>query len=126
MIGRDPRLVDGLSLCCRALRVGVLVALFLPSAQAQTQTYQTWPEIDTYIKLNHNFRLYFLATRTIENNRGTNAEIGPNLDFFFKPLFKKNKGVIFQLDQSKSTPFLLRSGITIYLQPMVLPSSVEY
>jgi len=110
MTGKEFNLFDGLSGCFRALGLGVLVALFVPSAQAQTQTYQTWPEIDTYIKLNQNFRLYFIATQTIENGQGRDAEIGPNLDFFFMPLFKKNRGVIFQPDQAKSRLFLLRAG----------------
>jgi hypothetical protein len=107
---RESKFFDELSRCFRAVGLAVLVALFLPPAQAQTQTYQTWPEIDTYIHLNENFRLYFIASRTIEHNRETNAEIGPNLDFFFKPIFRKNKGVIFQLDQSKARPLLLRVG----------------
>jgi len=110
MTGRESNLVDGLSRCFHAMGLGVVLALFSPPAQAETQIYQTWPEIDTYISLNHNFRLYFIATRTIENGQETDAEIGPNLDFFFKPLFKRNKGIIFQLDKSKSTPFLLRAG----------------
>ena len=96
-----------LSHCFHALILGV--ALFLPTVEAQTQSYQTWPEIDTYINLNQNFRLYFIATQTIEN-REKDAEIGPNLDFFFKPLFKKNRSVIFQPDRSKARPFLLRAG----------------
>ena len=108
MIGRESSLFDVLSRCFRAVGLGVLVALFSPPAQAQT--YHTWPEIDTYINLNQNFRLYFIATQTKEHGQGTDAEIGPNLDFFFKPLFKANKGIIFQLDRSKSRPLLLRVG----------------
>ena len=98
----------GLSRRPRAIGFGVLVALLSLSADAQT--YQTWPEIDTYINLNAKFRMYFIATQTKENRHGTDAEIGPNLDFFFKPLFRANKGVIFQLDQSKARPLLLRVG----------------
>ena len=90
--------------------LGVLLALTSPAAQAQNQTYQTWPEIDTYINLHHNFRLYFIAAQTIEHSEGTDAEIGPNLDFFFLPLFIKNRGVIYQPDQAKSRLFLLRGG----------------
>ena len=108
MTSKEFNLFDGLSRCFHAAGLGVLLALFSPPAQAQT--YQTWPEIDTYIGLNQNFRLYFIATQTKENRQGTDAEIGPNLDFFFKPLFKANKGIIFQLDKSKSRPFLLRLG----------------
>ena len=108
MIGRESKCFDGLSRCFRAVVPGVFVALF--SLAAQAQTYQSWPEIDTYINLNANFRLYFIATQTKENRQGTDAEIGPNLDFFFKPLFKANNGVTFQLDQSKARPLLLRVG----------------
>ena len=107
MIGRESNLFHDLSRHFRAVGLGVIVAVFSPPAQAQT--YQTWPEIDTYINLNQNFRLYFIATQTIEN-REKDAEIGPNLDFFFKPLFKKNRSVIFQPDRSKARPFLLRAG----------------
>ena len=108
MFGRESKCFDGLSCYLGAVGLGVLLALFSMSAQAQT--YQTWPEIDTYINLNQNFRLYFIATQTIENSQGTDAEIGPNLDFFFKPIFKTNRGVIFQPDRSKARPFLLRAG----------------
>ena len=110
MIGRELKSFDGLSRCLRAVGLGVLVALSSLSAQAQTSSYQTWPEIDTYINLNPNFRLYFIASQTKEHRRGTDAEIGPNLDFFFKPLFKKNRSVLFQLDESKARPLLLRIG----------------
>jgi len=108
MIGRESKWFNALLGCVLPVCLGLLVAMFLPSAQAQT--YQTWPEIDNYVNLNQNFRLYFIATQTKENRRGTDAEIGPNLDFFFKPLFKMNRGVIFQLDRSKAKPLLLRVG----------------
>lgn len=108
MIGRESIFFGGLSCCFHAVGLAVLLVLFSPPAQAQT--YQTWPEIDTYVNLNQTLRLYFIATRTKENRKGTDAEIGPNLDFFFKPLFKANKGVIFQPDPSKSRPLLLRLG----------------
>jgi len=108
MIGRESNLLR----CFRAVARGVFLALYALSAQAQAQThtYQTWPEIDTYVNLNQHLRLYFIAARTKENRQGTDAEIGPNLDFFFKPLFKANKGIIFQPDKSKSRPLLLRVG----------------
>jgi hypothetical protein len=111
MIGRKSNLFNGLSRCSCAVGLGVIAVLFsaLAQTQAQTQTYQTWPEIDTYIHLNENFRVYFIATQTIEN-REKDAEIGPNLDFFFKPLFRTNRTVIFQPDRSKARPFLLRIG----------------
>jgi len=90
--------------------LGVLLALISPPARAQGQTYQTWPEIDTYIHLSQNFRLYFIATQTRESGQGTNAEIGPNIDFFFIPLFRRRRSVISQPDESKSRFFLFRGG----------------
>ena len=109
MVAREPNLVVGVSRCFHLLALDVLVLLALFLWPAQAQTYQTWPEIDTYKNLNQNFRLYFIAAQTIEN-REKDAEIGPNLDFFFKPLFKNNRSVIFQPDPSKARPFLLRVG----------------
>ena len=110
MIGRESNFTGGLSKCFHAVGVGVLFVLISSDFKAHSQTYQTWPEIDTYVSLNPNFRFYFIAAQTIENGRGTEAEIGPNLDFFFLPLFRKNKGVIFQSDQAKSRLFLMRVG----------------
>lgn len=87
----------------------ISVVLLLPLS-AEAQSYQFWPEISTYVKLNSDVRLYFIATTTRENSKGTSAEIGPNIDFYLKPLLKLEKGTIFQLDKSKSRPLLLRLG----------------
>jgi Protein of unknown function (DUF2490) len=89
-----------------------LLAFFLcsPSSRAQNQTYQTWPEIDTYLKMNSNLRLSFFASTTKENRQGTAAEVGPNIDFFLKPLVKLKRITIFELDQSKNRPLMLRVG----------------
>ena len=82
--------------------------LLVPSVRAQS--YQTWPETSTYVKLNQDLRLYFIATKTKENRQGTDAEIGPNLDFYLRPLVKWRAITVFDLDKSKSTPLLLRVG----------------
>ena len=105
MIGRRSNFLVRVSTYFWAGGLFLLFALF--STPAPAQSYQTWPEISTYVNLNPNTRLYFIATQTKESRQGTDAEIGPNLDFYFKPLFKANKGVIFQPDQSKSRPLLL-------------------
>ena len=72
-------MLDGPLRCFRGGGLGVLLALTSHSAQAQSQTYQTWPEIDTCINLHHNFRLHLIAAQMIEHNEGTDAEIGPDL-----------------------------------------------
>jgi hypothetical protein len=89
---------------------GLISVLVLIRPLAVAQTLQVWPEISTYVKLNSNVRLYFIATTTRENKKGTSAEIGPNIDFYLKPLIKQQKVTIFQLDKSKSRPLLLRFG----------------
>ena len=96
------------SRCLHGLVLVVLVAFLSPSAKSQT--YQTWPEVSTYVSLKQDLRLYVIATTTRENGQGTDAEIGPNLDIYFKPLLKLERFTIFQLDKSKSRPLLLRMG----------------
>jgi Protein of unknown function (DUF2490) len=100
--------VDLVALCLKL--AGMISMLLLVSPRAEAQTYQFWPEISTYVKLNSDVRLYFIASTTRENSKGTSAEIGPNIDFYLKPLLKLEKGTIFQLDKSKSRPLLLRLG----------------
>jgi hypothetical protein len=84
----------------------MLAILALP-VWAQTQA---WPELDTYVTLNSAVRISFYAAATRENRTGTSAEVGPNIDFFFKPLVKLQRATIFELDQSKGKLVMLRFG----------------
>ena len=52
----------------------------------------------------------FFAATTKENRQGTDAEVGPNIDFFLKPLMKLKRITVFELDQSKNRPLMLRLG----------------
>jgi hypothetical protein len=88
----------------------IVLAIGPFSISAVGQTSQFWPEVDAYVKLNDNARLYLTASQTRENGTGTDAEIGPNIDFFLNPLFCLKKIVGFQLDQSKSRPLTFRVG----------------
>ncbi len=45
-----------------------------------------------------------------ENRQGASAELGPNIDFYFKPLVKLTRITVFELDQSKSRLVMLRAG----------------
>jgi hypothetical protein len=74
--------------------MGLLLALLASPLMAQTT--QAWPEIDTYLNLNSDVRMSFFAASTRENSEGTNAEIGPNIDFYFKPLVKLRKITVFE------------------------------
>jgi hypothetical protein len=105
---QNIELFAGLSRYFCAVGFGVLLAL--TSLPAEAQTFQTWPEIETYVKLNSQFRLYFEASQTKEDGQSTSAEIGPNLDIFVKPLFKLKRIGIFELDKSKEHLLFLRVG----------------
>ena len=96
--------------CLQTVGLGLLLGILAPRVAAQNQSYQAWPEIDTYLKVNSNVRLSFFASTTKENRQGTDAEIGPNFDFFLKPLVKLKRITIFELDQSKNRPLMLRLG----------------
>jgi hypothetical protein len=92
----------------------VRLVLFLlvagPPGSAQHSISQAWPEIDTFFKVNSSVRLSFFAATTREEAEGTDAEIGPNFDFFAKPLRKAARFTVFDLDQSKSRLLMLRAG----------------
>jgi hypothetical protein len=77
---------------------------------AQNQSFQAWPEVDAYFQLNSNVRVSIFDAATRENRQETSAEIGPNIDFFFKPLVKLKRIAIFELDQSKNSLVMLRLG----------------
>ena len=90
--------------------MGILLAILASQVAAQEQSAQAWPEVDTYVTLNSDVRVSFFAAATREGREGTNAEIGPNIDFYFKPLVKLTRITVFELDQSKSRLVMLRAG----------------
>jgi hypothetical protein len=85
---------------------GLMITILGPSLAAQS--VQSWPEVDTYVKVNSNVRVSLFGAFTRENAEGSSAEIGPNIDFFFKSLVKLKRITVFELDQSKSRPVMLR------------------
>ena len=93
------------------LAMGFLVTAILASpAESQSQSLQAWPEVDTYLTLKSDVRVSFFAAATRENRQGTSAEVGPNIDFYFKPLVKLTRITVFELDQSKNRLVMLRAG----------------
>jgi hypothetical protein len=84
-----------------------LVCIFL-SPPLAAQSFQSWPEVDAYLQFNSDVRGSFFAALTRENSAGSSGEIGPNIDFFFKPLVKLKRITLFELDQSKSRPVMFR------------------
>src|SRR5271167_3343661 len=84
----------------KSLALAFLV--ILGSLHGCAQTDQLLPEIDTYLKLRSDLRVSFQAKETSEAGDPTQAEIGPSLDFYLKPLIKLQNVTEFDLDDSKS------------------------
>ena len=88
----------------------VLVVFLLSGINASAQTDQLLPEIDAYYKLAHDVRLSFQAKETREGGDPTQAEIGPSIEFYLKPLVKLEQTTLFDLDDAKSRPLVLSIG----------------
>jgi hypothetical protein len=100
--------VTGRRLTLAAAAVAFLVAAISVCVSAQTD--QFLPEIDAYYKLTPDVRLSFQAKQTREGGDPTQAEIGPSIDFYVKPLLKLKTVTRFDLDDSKSRPLVLSIG----------------
>ena len=74
---------------CQLLLLACLTALSAELAHAQNTQSQWWPELDTYLRLNQKARLSFFAKRSTDGNTYDSVQIGPNLDFYLKPLRKR-------------------------------------
>jgi hypothetical protein len=92
----------------RALVFASLV--ILGSLYGDAQTVEALPEVDTYIKLSSDVRISFQAKETREGGDPTQAEIGPSLDFYLKPLVSLKGATEFDLDDSKSRFLVLTIG----------------
>ena len=90
------------------LGVALIVPALGPCARAQID--QVLPEIDVYHRLSSDLRFSFQAKETREGGAPTQAEIGPSLDFYLKPLVKLEKVTWFDLDDSKKRVLVLSLG----------------
>jgi hypothetical protein len=96
----------------RVARTAVALASFLVilCLTGRAQTLQGLPEIDTYVKLDPDLRFTFQVKETREGGDPTQAEIGPSLDFYLKPLVKLKGATEFDLDDSRSRFLVLTIG----------------
>jgi hypothetical protein len=94
----------------RKFCLGLALFLSIVGLRANAQVDQFLPEIDAYYKLSSDVRLSFQAKETRESSDPTQAEIGPSIEFYFKPLLRLKKITAFDLDDSKSRPMVLAIG----------------
>ena len=87
------------------------------SAFAQNSATEFLPEIDANFKLNSYVRFIFQAKDTREGGDPTQAEIGPSIEFYLKPLLKLKNVTLFDLDDAKSRPLVLAVGYRVVPSP---------
>jgi hypothetical protein len=93
---------------CGPVWVALLVLSFGTGALAQSK--QVWPETSTFVRLTDQMRFYFVMTTVKEDRESTEGEVGPNFDFYLKPLRKVNRLGLFRLDESKARFLMIRVG----------------
>ena len=103
--------------------IALLIVLSWTSAYAQSK--QVWPETSTFIKVNDRMRFYFMMTTVKEDKDSTEAEIGPNFDFFLPTLKHVKRWSLFPLDESRNQFLVLRVGYR-YIFPFTEEGSTEH
>jgi hypothetical protein len=86
--------------------------LFVPlmGLRASAQIDQFLPEIDVHYKVSRDVRVTFQAKETREGGDPTQAEIGPSIAFYLKPLVRLERVTVFDLNDEKSRPLVLSIG----------------
>src|ERR1700693_5025174 len=107
--------------CFRGQRLMAALLLLLPcccsSAFAQNSTTEFLPEIDANFKLNSYVRFVFQAKDTREGGDPTQAEVGPSVEFYLKPLLRLKDATVFDVDDAKSRPLVLAVGYCVVTTP---------
>lgn len=80
------------------------------SSPTAAQTTQFLPELDTYVELSSDVRLWFQAKGTREGGVPVQAEIGPSLDFYIRSLPRLLRITAFDVDDSKQRLLVLSIG----------------
>jgi hypothetical protein len=98
---------------------GALLALIIaPTACTQTSD-DFLPETDVFVKLDRNTRFAFLAKATRENGIPVQAEIGPSIEFHWRPLQNLTPNGV---DEAK-TKFIMLSFGYRYLPSSSAPAT---
>jgi len=99
------------------MAVLLLFLFLLPCGRAAGQTFQFLPEVDVFWRVQPDIRFNFQAKETREAGDPTQAEIGPGVDFFLKPLAPLRRIVAFDPDEAKSRSLQLSAGFRYVPSP---------
>ena len=94
--------------------LAIILIVFCQAMAAQET--ELLPEVDIYLKLNSNVRLRGQAQNAREGSDPTQLTIGPDLQFYLKPLIKLKEVAAFDLDDAKSRPLYFQPDIGFWLQ----------
>jgi len=93
----------------RSRILGSIIVLLLCIC-ADAQSAQFLPEIDTYLEVNSDVRLWFEAKGTREGRTPVQSEIGPSIDLYIKSLPKLIDLAKLESDNSESRLLILSVG----------------
>src|SRR5271169_3261784 len=102
--------------CIRLLGASLLIVFPLLVARAQ-QSSQFLPEIDAYYHVDSHMRLMFQAQQTREDGDVTQAQVGPSIDLFFKPLLNLKNFPLYDLDEARSRTLAFSFGYRYVRNP---------
>jgi Protein of unknown function (DUF2490) len=100
-----------------------LAVLILLCATVSAQEAQFLPEVDGYLKLNPRIRINVQAKDTRDGGDPTQAEVGPSMEFYLKPLIKLKTITLFDLDDAKSRPLVFTAGYRYLSSPTSAPTN---
>jgi hypothetical protein len=75
-------------LSCPLLTAFVLLPLICQGAAAQTTQQQFWPETDFFLRIKPRVRGDFIVARSRDAGNNRSAELGPDIEFYFRRFVK--------------------------------------
>jgi Protein of unknown function (DUF2490) len=94
----------------RLRKIVIALGLSFFCLPAVAQEDQFLPEVDFYAKVSSAVRFQMQTKQTREGGEPTQAEIGPSLDFYLRPLIRLADVTKFDLDDAKSRPLVVSMG----------------
>jgi hypothetical protein len=97
----------------RYLIVAFLALLSCAHSRAQNPTTEFFPELDAHVGLNFNVRLIFQDKQTLDTSGLVRTELGPSIEFYWKPIHILKDVTLFDLDETKPVPLALSVGYRV-------------
>ncbi len=96
---------------------GAFLLTVLLSVPMSAQQTEFLPEVDAYYMVDPKVRLSFQSKQTRENGDETQAEVGPSIEFFMKPLLSLKRIRVYDLDEAKKRALVWSLGYRYVYTP---------